>query len=356
MGNPAEDAERDILRPVRDLASAPQSTLYSLLARLRSALTGPSDMKAIRQLQRQVEHQAGLLRQAEAALAGVDIFERASAAARMGMWQCELPSEQLTWSGGTYDLFGVQRNRGLVRRDILKSYSEESLARLQKVRGGAIANGAGFQLDAEIRNPEFGTRWIRISATIERRNGEPVRLFGVKQDITEERTVFEHMRQLAEHDVMTGLANRTQFQVRLAGLCETGGALMLIDLDGFKEINDTLGHAFGDECLIEFTRRLSATCASADLIARIGGDEFAVVFGPSASRETVERGAQRVVEAARAPMTCSGRVFNISTSVGFAFAEEETPDALFMRADLALYAAKGAGGDAFRGSPGSRSA
>jgi diguanylate cyclase (GGDEF)-like protein len=348
MGNPAEDAERDVLQPVCDLASAPQSTLYSLLGRLRAALSGPSDTKAIGQLQRQVEHQAALLRRAEAALAGVDIFERASAAARMGMWQCELPGERLTWSGGTYDIFGVRHSHGLVRSDILKSYSEESLARLQKVRGGAIAAGAGFRLDAEIRSAEFGTRWIRISATVERRNGEPVRLFGVKQDITEERTVFEHMRQLAEHDVMTGLANRTQFQVRLADLCETGGALMLIDLDGFKEINDTLGHAFGDECLIEFTRRLSATCASADLIARIGGDEFAVLFGPSADLRTVERSAQRVVEAARAPMTCSGRVFTISASLGIAFAGEETPDALFMRADLALYAAKAAGGDAFQ--------
>jgi diguanylate cyclase (GGDEF)-like protein len=352
MGSPADDAEPGVFRSSCDLASAPQSALYSLLRRLRSALTGPFDRQAISQLQRQIEHQAALIRGAEAALAGAEIFERASVAARMGTWQCELPSEQLTWSNTTYDLFGRQRNCGIVRSDILKSYSEESLARLQKVRSNAIEAGAGFRLDAEIQGPEFGRRWIRISATVERRNGEPIRLFGIKQDITEEKKTLEHMRHLAEHDVMTGLANRTQFQVQLANICEpggSGGALMLIDLDEFKEINDTLGHAFGDECLIEFTRRLSATCQSADLIARIGGDEFAVVFGPSADRQTIERIAQRLVDAVKAPMNCSGRIFNVSASIGFAFADGETPTALFTRADLALYAAKAVGGGSYQG-------
>lgn len=108
------------------------------------------------------------------------------------------------------------------------------------------------------------------------------------------------MRHLAEHDVMTGLANRTQLQVRLAGICQpngSGGALMLVDLDRFKEINDTLGHPIGDACLVEFARRLTSAFQSADLIARIGGDEFAILFTPSINKQTVERIAQRLVEA-----------------------------------------------------------
>ena len=351
MGKPANETEPDMGRSAPDLASEPQSALYSLLENLRAALAGPCDNRAIWQLRRQIERQAAQIRQIEAALAGVELFERASAAAQMGTWQCEVPSEQLTWSGGTYDLFGLQQNCGLVRSRILKSYSEDSLARLQKVRGEAIRSGDGFKLDAEIQSPEFGRRWIRISATVERRNGEPVRLFGIKQDITEEKKTFDHMRHLAEHDVMTGLANRTQFQVQLGKMCGpdgSGGVLMLIDLDGFKAINDTLGHAYGDECLIEFTRRLSATCQSADLIARIGGDEFAILFGPSSGQRAIERIAQRLVNAGKTPMNCSGRIFNISASIGFAFAEAETPTALFTRADLALYAAKAAGGDTYR--------
>lgn len=352
MGNPANNADPDALQSGCDLVSAPQPALYSLLRRLRAALAAPFDRQTISQLHRQIEHQAALNRQAEAVLAGAEIFERASIAARMGTWQCELPSEQLTWSNGTYDLFGLRRNSGIVRSDILRSYSDESLARLQRIRSGAIQAGDGFTLDAEIKGSEFGTRWIRISATVERRNGEPVRLFGIKQDITEEKKTFEHMRHLAEHDVMTGLANRTQFQVRLADICGqngSGGALMLVDLDRFKEINDTLGHAIGDACLVEFARRLTSACQSADLIARIGGDEFAILFAPSIGHQTVERIAQSLVDAVRPPVNCSGRVFNVSASIGFAFAEGEPPTALFTRADLALYAAKAAGGGTYRG-------
>ena len=351
MANPASDP-RPSDRPADcDPVPAPRTPIGSLLESLRCALASPFDPRTLWQLRRQIGRQTALVQQVEAALAGAEIFERASMTARMGTWQCELPSEELTWSGGTYDLFGLQRSAGLVRRDILKSYSEESLARLQAVRGNAIASGDGFTLDAEIRHPEAGKRWIRITASIERRNGQAIRLLGVKQDITEEKKTLEHMRHMAEHDVMTGLANRTQFQMRLADICGpdgTGGALMLVDLDGFKQVNDTLGHAIGDECLIEFTRRLSSACQSADLIARIGGDEFAVVFGPSVNLQAIEAVAQRLAAAARAPMACSGRTFGITTSIGFAFAHGETPSAVFTRADMALYAAKAAGGDAHR--------
>lgn len=352
MGNPAKDLQPIVPQANSDLVSTLQSALYSLLENLRRTLAGSFDHQKIWQLRREIEHQAALVRQVEAALTGAEIFEHASIAARMGTWQCELPSERLTWSNGTYDLFGLARKSGIVRRDILKSYSEESLAHLQKIRGAAIEAGNGFTLDAEIQGPEFGTRWIRISATVERRNGEPVRLFGIKQDITDEKKTLEHMRHLAEHDVMTGLANRTQFQVRLASICGpdgSGGVLMLVDLDGFKEINDTLGHAIGDECLVEFAHRLSAACQCADLIARIGGDEYAVLFSPSVGLQTIECIAQRLVNAARAPMNCSGRMFNVSASIGFASAEGEAPIALFTKADLALYAAKTAGGDTYRG-------
>ena len=351
MENSAVSSQLSAAQASSDTAPAPQSALYSLLERLRRMLAGPFDRRAIWELRRQIEHQAAQVRQFEATLAGAEIFERASMAARMGTWQCELPSEQLTWSGGTYHLFGLRQNSGLVRNDILRSYSQDSLARLQNIRSEAIRGGNGFELDAEIQSPEFGRRWIRISATVERRNGEPIRLFGIKQDITEEKKTFEHMRHLAEHDIMTGLANRTQFQAKLAQMCGpggSGGVLMLVDLDGFKGINDTLGHAFGDECLVEFTRRLSATCQSADLIARVGGDEFAIVFGPSSDRPSIERIAQRLLDAGRAPMTCSGRIFSVGASIGLAVAAGEAPTALFTRADLALYAAKAAGGDAYR--------
>jgi diguanylate cyclase (GGDEF)-like protein len=348
MENTADQSEA--LLPDSERGYPPTSRLYSLLGRLRLVLRSPFNARAVWQLRQQIEHQSSLARQAEAALAGAlagaEIFEKASVAARMGFWQCELPSQRLTWSNGTYNLFGLQRSSGIVRSEILRSYSEESLALLERVRSNAIDSGSGFGLDAEIRHPGAGKRWIRISATVERRNGEPVRLFGVKQDITEEKKQLERMEYLAGHDAMTSLANRSQFEARLARLCEPGapgGALMLIDLDGFKEVNDNLGHAAGDACLIEIAGRLSTVCRSAELIARIGGDEFAVLLGPGATLQKVEDIAQRIVRAAEAPMSCAGRLFRIGASVGYAFTERQAPATVFTRADRALYAAKAAG-------------
>lgn len=160
MGNPANNLRPDIHRADNDRVCGKRSTLGSLLDNLRKTLAGPFDQARLWQLRREIEVQAARAQRMEAQLTGAEIFERASKAARMGTWQCDLPSERLTWSSGTYDLFGLQRNAGLVRRHILKSYSEQSLAHLQKVRGAALASGEDFTLDAQIEGPDFGRRWI----------------------------------------------------------------------------------------------------------------------------------------------------------------------------------------------------
>lgn len=317
--------------------------LYSLLGRLRSAFTRSCNPETVWRLHRRIARQSSLGNQDDGALACFDVFERASSAARMGLWQCDLRSNKLTWSNGTYDLFGFQRGREILRSDVLRRYSEESLAQLEAIRANAIEGSSGFTLDAEIRGPATETRWIRISATVERRNQEPVRLFGIKQDITEEKQLLDRMRHIAEHDGMTGLASRARFHARLAEICEPegpGGALMLIDLDGFKEVNDRFGHAVGDECLIEIGRRLSALCQSAELVARIGGDEFAVIFGQRTGLRQVQAIAERIVMAAEAPMNCLGHALRVGASIGYALVEREAAATVFSRADRALYAAK----------------
>lgn len=354
MTDPADQSESGAIQFDTSHPRPSGPILYSLLSRLRLALASPFTSRTVFQLWRQIEHQFALIRQAEAALAGVEIFERASISARMGVWQCELPSNRLTWSDGTYDLFGLQRRSEIVRSEILNFYSEGSPACLERARDHAIESGSGFGLDAEIRVPGLGTRWIRISATVDRRRtGEPVRLFGIKQDITDEKRRIEQIEYLARHDVMTGLANRSQFEARLAENCQfgrsAGGVLMLVDLDGFKDVNDTYGHAIGDECLVEAARRLSAICQSADLIARIGGDEFAVLFGPELSRQRIQDVAQRLIDAMVEPMACSGHIVRVGASVGYDFLEGNAPSVAFTKADRALYAAKSAGGCMHRG-------
>lgn len=310
----------------------------------REALArNPDDVARIARLEALVAAQSAALAHSH------KVFERASSVARIGVWECSLPDETLTWTNGVYDLFDIPRGSPIDRAMTLKLYSEASLRTLNVVRARAIAERGGFQFDAEIVTAKGRRRWMRLTATVECEGDVPVRLFGMKQDITEEKILADRTRYLAEFDVMTGLANRSVFQARLAGFeAALAGTLLLIDLDGFKRINDTFGHAFGDACLKQAAERLRVLCESVDLVARIGGDEFAVMVGPHMDARACETLAANIVADLKRPVTHCGETLMFGASIGIAEADGGTASELFSRADAALYAAKAAGRNTFR--------
>src|SRR3569833_1777826 len=184
-----------------------------------------SPAAAVARLTAVIEAQARAIGQYESAMArSREVFERASAAARLGLWECDLASETLQWSGGTYDMFDIARDRPLKRRQSLIRYPAESLKTLEAIRSRAIAERSGFNLDTAIETPNGGRRVIRITATVECAGSRPVRLFGIKQDITEETERSERIRYLAEFDELTGLANRHQNKTKLALACDADEA------------------------------------------------------------------------------------------------------------------------------------
>jgi diguanylate cyclase (GGDEF)-like protein len=320
-----------------------------------------NDAAEIRRLRSELAAQATVIRdQARIVAERQKIFDAASSAARIGIWQCDLSDESLSWTDTVYDLFDLPRGSFVDRRTTLRCYTPESLAVLTRIRSKAIAEHGGFTLDAEIVTALGARRWIRLTATVECEAGVPVRIFGMKQDITEEKIKGDETRYLAEFDVMTGLANRSQFQTRLADLCgeavsidpasgeESDGALLLVDLDGFKQVNDTFGHAFGDACLQDAARRLAEACGEARLVARIGGDEFAILVDWAVGGRGIEALAAGIVAALRVPAERDGHLVMLGASVGIARAGSCTPPELFARADAALYAAKAAGRNGFR--------
>ena len=311
----------------------------------------PPPGQIIARLQAQLESQARLIREQAEALAHKNrVFERAAVTARIGVWECDLRTEALTWSDGVYDIFEIPRGAAVTRELTLTCYAESSLRRMEQLRRQAIEQGTGFTLDAEIITRNGKKRWMRLTTSAEIENGVTIRIFGMKQDITEEKILADRNRYLAEFDVMTGLANRSQFQSRLAELDGVGaiGALLLIDLDGFKQINDNHGHALGDECLKATAQRLTAVCDQAELVARLGGDEFAVILGQHADMLASESLAARIVAALAEPVDFISHSLRFGASVGIARADGVSLTDLFKQADVALYAAKAAGRNRFR--------
>ncbi|MDB5648999.1 MAG: hypothetical protein JWL62_519, partial [Hyphomicrobiales bacterium] len=300
--------------------------------------------------------QAMLIREQEASLAhSRKVFERSSAAAKIGVWECTLDGENLQWTDGVYDMFEIPRGAEICRKDILLHYAPDSRNELDERRSAAILERSGFTLDAQIDTAKGNRRWIRITATVECEGGAPVRIFGMKQDITEERSLSERTRYLAEFDVLTGLANRSSFQARLADVPNRSAGeavgLLLVDLDGFKHINDTFGHALGDLCLKEIAVRLLSVCPRADLVARIGGDEFAILMTSSCNDREIENLAAKIVDAVRRPVYWRDHSFQLGASIGIAIRaedERENCSGLFINADMALYAAKASGKSTFR--------
>jgi len=174
---------------------------------------------------------------------------------------------------------------------------------------------------------------------------------------TRELTELQHqLEELAYSDALTGLPNRRMFgdfcRRMIAGAQRQGAgfALLLIDLDHFKQVNDTLGHDAGDALLVETARRLRAVARQADVVARLGGDEFAILLADTSAPAAVDIVCRRVCEVFEAPISHQGHATRTSPSIGVALYPHDgaTQDALYKSADLALYEAKHQGRDTWR--------
>ncbi|MBI1648568.1 EAL domain-containing protein [Hyphomicrobium sulfonivorans] len=172
----------------------------------------------------------------------------------------------------------------------------------------------------------------------------------IQEDITEKRRTEERIEWLAHHDALTGVANRFHFrQTFEAALADLGGdenlALHWLDLDEFKEVNDTHGHPIGDALLKAVAQRLRASIRKSDFLARLGGDEFAIIQRGDVNCDQCERLAERILTAINRPFSILGHAISVSASIGIvrAPAHGNSPDELLKNADVALYNVKSAG-------------
>lgn len=229
-------------------------------------------------------------------------------------------------------------------------------APLREARKQAASPPYRADLEIRIRVADGSWRWVRVrSAPVIGTDGQVEEWIGVMEDVDERRQAQARITHMAHHDALTGLANRLSFrqQVELALHRAQRGqqqAVLYIDLDRFKEVNDTLGHPVGDALLLAVTERLKSLVRSADTVARLGGDEF--VIAQAQVREPADAAdlATRIVQALGAPYELAGQVVQIGASVGvhLVTAEDVDADEVIKKADMALYRAKEEGKGRYR--------
>ncbi|HSK27867.1 MAG TPA: EAL domain-containing protein [Jiangellales bacterium] len=201
------------------------------------------------------------------------------------------------------------------------------------------------RVDARVRAADGG--WRHMESTVSR---DSRGLIVHARDVSDRVALREQLAHLAYHDALTGLPNRALFTARVEASLRRRSVhgeqvgVVFLDLDGFKNINDSSGHEAGDEVLVEAARRLTEAVGPGDTVARFGGDEFAVLVERRITRGDVLDVARRVSSALRSPFDLAGRATTVSASVGVAFADDaEEVTGLLRGADLAMYRAKAAG-------------
>lgn len=186
--------------------------------------------------------------------------------------------------------------------------------------------------------------------------GSVLQYVGICSDITERWDKEQLVRHMALHDGLTGLPNRTLLMERLGQLIAISRresrhvALMFLDLDGFKKVNDTLGHSIGDEVLKTVATRLSVLLRNSDTVARLGGDEFVLLLDNPESNESIAHIGTRVIAVVNEPMQFDEAETRVGTSIGIAVFRDgiDSAEALLKRADDAMYVAKAAGKNVYR--------
>ena len=254
------------------------------------------------------------------------------------------------------DYVGAPRHAAIGRKchDLMSPEDAESIMAGDEA---AVQNGGFLFSDEYVLKTSNGPRVLTSKRLLLRDpDGEPRHLLTVVHDITEHKQSERRIAHLANHDALTGLPNRTLFREQLEQSLRrvrgNGGrlALLYLDLDRFKGINDTLGHPVGDELLKAVAQRLREAIADADFVARLGGDEFAIIRNDFAQPDDITSLVMRILSAINKPYDIGGHQLVADATIGVALAPDDAcdPDELLKNADLAMYGAKADGRGTYR--------
>ncbi len=279
-------------------------------------------------------------------------LQEAERACGFGMWKTDLRSRGTLWSSGAYDILGVPPGGAIGDlRDYDHAEDVEIIA--SAIREGEIT-GAGYQCDHRIVRLDGTTRYVQEQLrVVYDEHGTACVHIGSLIDITERKTTEARLARMAHYDPVSKLPNRTLLEQRLhAALAKaqtngSGCAVLFLDIDNFKRVNDTHGHATGDELLQAIGTRLTHHVRASDTVARISGDEFVIVLDSMRTPGDIELSARKILESFESPFQLSGSIeCRVGASIGVAIYPGcgTSARSLIAAADREMYAVKRNGG------------
>ncbi len=280
-------------------------------------------------------------------------YALAAQGANDGLWDWDLVREDIYYSERWMEILGIVPAKDCVPArtcwfDLIHPEEREAvIAELEAHLEGRIEH---FENEHRILHRDGEYRWVLIRGqAVRNENGEAIRIAGSLSDITKRKKAEEKLAFDAIHDNLTGLPNRKNLMLRLERSIERkrfspkySFAVLFIDLDRFKTVNDTLGHYAGDELLQKITEKLCLAVRPSDMVARLGGDEFIVLADNVKHLSQVTSIAERILAELQKPIKIAGQDIYSSASIGIVLnsTEHNTPDEIVRDADLAMYRAK----------------
>jgi diguanylate cyclase (GGDEF)-like protein/PAS domain S-box-containing protein len=277
----------------------------------------------------------------------------------VALWDTDLRTGRVYLSEAWSAIVGAPRAETITTTDaLLALLHPDDVEPVKRVSREALkGERAAYVVEHRARSALGEWKWILSRGRVTERDpasGRALRMIGTNVDITERKRIEEALQSVAQSDPLTGVANRTALMDRL-GLAlvrarrnASQAAVLYLDIDRFKQVNDSLGHAAGDALLRAFAERLAGCVRASDTIARLGGDEFVVLLEDLKDAGSTVRVAEKILDAMRAPVRLESHDILVTTSIGIAQGAPEDGDALLRRADQALYAAKAGGRNTFR--------
>ncbi|MGZ5112992.1 MAG: bifunctional diguanylate cyclase/phosphodiesterase [Usitatibacter sp.] len=293
-------------------------------------------------------------KQAEEALRESESHLRlAMDAAQMGMWYWESATDRFTYSEGLSALWGRGPDAPLADyRKLQEQLHKDDRELFEAALRHAVKNGTDFQVDYRVVWADGTEHWIANRGQVHRgEDGRAQRVIGVAMDITDRKIAEQRIAHMAHHDALTGLPNRVLLRDRIQQAIAQAHrnavqlAVLFIDLDRFKTINDSLGHQLGDRLLQSVASRILVCVREGDTVARVGGDEFVIVIPAIESSTDASSVAGKILEVLASAFHLHGNDLHVAASIGISLYPADGSDAetLMRNADTAMYHAKDSG-------------